>query len=69
MLYYALLTSSLNEIGPVNEIEMIFTIILLLISSVVNALIFSEISLLITTISQRDQVSQQQLDDANTVMD
>jgi hypothetical protein len=39
-----------NEIGPVNLIELLFCIIVLIITSLINAIIFGEMAVLITII-------------------
>jgi len=45
-IYYSVLLIGFNELGPVNPIEMVFSIAFLLSASMINAQIFSEIVLL-----------------------
>ena len=58
----------INEFGPVNEEEMVFLVITLIASSLLNALIFGDVATLIQVLSQKEQSFQEQLDAANTVM-
>ena len=46
MFYEALLDLGINEFGPVNEIEMLYFVITLMASSLLNALIFGDIATL-----------------------
>ena len=51
-LYYGVLILGLNEMGPVNEIEMLYFIFTLLLSSIMNSLIFSDVIMLIDELSK-----------------
>jgi len=53
MLYCGVLILGSNEFGPVNEIEMIFLVITLLVSSVLNALIFGDIAVLAGVVGKK----------------
>jgi hypothetical protein len=46
MLYYGVLILGSNELGPVNSIEMLYMVIVLLMSAFANALIFGDIATL-----------------------
>ena len=68
MLYYAILDLGNNEFGPVNEVEMVFLAITMTLSAVFNALIFGDVAGLVSQLSMRDTRRQQNLDEANSVM-
>ena len=52
-LYYAVLTLSLNELGPVNNIEYIYTIGALLMSSLAFSLLFTEVAVFQQVITRK----------------
>ena len=52
MLYYGVLIIGQNELGPVNEIEMVYSILTLMFSALLNALIFGDIASLATTVQK-----------------
>ena len=52
-IYYAVLMMGFNEMGPVNLIEMLFAVLSLLLTSLINALIFSEIVMIIQTLDRK----------------
>jgi len=64
----AVLILGSNEIGPVNEIEMIFVILTLICSAMLNAIIFGDIAGLIAVLSKKESNRQNGLDEANSVM-
>jgi hypothetical protein len=68
MLYYSVLVLGGNEMGPVNEWEMIVAVVFLVISNILNALIFGNIASLVNQLDARDAARQEKLDNANTVM-
>ena len=47
MLYYAVMILGINEIGPVNNEEYLFLVGVLIISSLMNALLLSDVVILI----------------------
>ena len=47
MLYMGVLDLGINEFGPVNEEEMLFLVVTLIASSLLNALIFGDVATLI----------------------
>lgn len=51
-LYYGVLILGLNEMGPVNTDEMLFFIFVLLLSALMNSLIFSDVVLLIDELTK-----------------
>ena len=57
-----------NEMGPVNESDILFNILALLFSSLLNANIFGEMAVLITALEQKTKNYQEKLDLANTAM-
>jgi hypothetical protein len=68
MLYYGVLILGSNELGPVNEIEMLYMIGVLLISAFANALIFGDIATLAQVLGKKSNELQSKLDAGNTVM-
>jgi len=69
LLYYSMLDMFLNELGPVNEVEMFVMIFSLLFGAVLNALIFGDIAFLISSLNKKDNQFQEKLDSGNAVMD
>ena len=67
-LYYGVLILGLNEMGPVNNIEMLYFIGTLLMSAIMNSLIFSDVIMLIDELSKPSQVYQEKLDSMFGVM-
>lgn len=53
MLYYGILILSSNELGPVNTIEIAFITLMLLASSMINTLVFSDIAALTIEFSKQ----------------
>lgn len=68
-LYYGVLILGANEIGPVNPLEMIGCTIFLVISALLNAILFGQIADLVGNLSAKSTAIQEQLDQANTVME
>ena len=62
MLYYGVLILGSNEIGPVNEIEMAFCIVTLIISALLNSLLFGDIANLASTLNKGEIDYQTKLD-------
>lgn len=67
-MYYSVLNIGLNEFGPVNGSEMLFLVLTLISSAFMNALIFSDVAVQISTLSRKTQEYQKTLDETNTVM-
>ena len=68
-LYYGILILGSNEIGPVNSLEMVGCLIFLIISALLNAILFGQIADLVFNLSAKSTAIQEQLDQANTVME
>jgi hypothetical protein len=68
MMYMAILQLGSNEIGPVNEIEMIFCVFNLIGAAILNALLFGDIAGLVGVLGKKDNYWQDSLDSANFVM-
>lgn len=68
MVYQAVLNVGINEFGPVNEVEMLFMLSTLIMSSLLNALIFGDVAVLISVLSKSSQNYQDTLDRANNIM-
>ena len=54
-LYYGVLILGLNEMGPVNNEEMIYFCVVLMMSAIMNSLIFSDLIMLIDELSKASQ--------------
>jgi hypothetical protein len=54
--------------GPVNPSEMFVMTFLLLISSVLNSIVFGEIAMIVSSLQRKDNEYQQMLDKGNDVM-
>jgi hypothetical protein len=50
MYYYAVLFLAINEIGPVNNHEILICVVTLLISQMINTLVFGQIAMLVSSI-------------------
>jgi hypothetical protein len=68
-LYYGVLILGSNEIGPVNSLEMLGCLVFLIISALLNAILFGQIADLVGNLSAKSTAIQEQLDQANTVME
>ena len=68
MLYHAIMVFGLNEVAPVEEVEIIVIILLLTLSAVLNAYLFGEMAMLVQQMSKKDNDYQDNLDNANTTM-
>ena len=68
MLYYGVLILGSNELGPVNEIEMLFCVTVLLMSAFMNALILGDIASLAQIVGKKSSELQEKLDAANSIM-
>ena len=55
-LYYGVLILGLNEMGPVNNYEFLYFIGTLLMSAIMNSLIFSDVIMLIDELSKPSQL-------------
>ena len=66
--YHSVLTFNYNEMGPVNELELIFCIFVMLAASFFNAHIFSDMVVLMQTLQKSDYFNQQIIDASNSVM-
>ena len=67
-LYHAVLMLGANEMGPVNEAEIIFCVATLIATNIMNANIFGEMAVLVQLIEKKQSSYQEKLDAANTVM-
>ena len=68
MLYHAIMVFGLNEVAPVEQIEIIVIIILMSLSALLNAYLFGEMAMLVQQMSKKDIEYQETLDNANTAM-
>lgn len=68
MFYYSILILGTNEMGPVNVVEILVMAILLLISSLINALVFGDIASLTMDLTRKTTEQQEHLDQANGIM-
>ena len=65
MLYHAVLYLGSNELGPVNESEMLFAVITLLSAAILNALLFGDVASLMAVLSRKQTLTQEKLDTAH----
>ena len=65
MLYHAVLYLGSNELGPVNEAEMLFAVITLLSAAILNALLFGDVASLMAVLSRKQTLTQEKLDTAH----
>ena len=68
MCYHAIMVFGLNEVGPVNEREIIVVICMMITSAMINAYIFGEMAVLVQEMDKKDIEFQESLDNANTAM-
>ena len=68
MLYHAIMIFGLNEVGPTNPKPLLLVIFLMVVASILNAIIFGEIAVLVQQLDQKDIELQNTLDNANTAM-
>ena len=47
MIYYSLLILGTNELGPVNPLEIFFSVVTLTVSNLLNALLFSDMAAIV----------------------
>ena len=58
----------LNEVAPVEKVEIIVIILLMTLSAILNAYLFGEMAMLVQQMSKKDTEYQENLDNANTAM-
>ena len=68
MLYHAIMVFGLNEVAPVEKVELIVVIFMMHLSAIVNAYIFGEMAVLVQEMDKKDIDFQESLDNANTAM-
>lgn len=68
MLYYGVLYLGANEMGPVSPAEMFHATAILIISSLMNAILFGDIASLMNARNRLSVERQRRLDEANNVM-
>ena len=68
-LYHSILFIGQNEFGPVNKSELAFVLIMLMISLVLNSLIFGQLASLMSALQKEATLSQLMIDSAYDVMD
>lgn len=68
MIYYGLLNIGSNEFGPVNWMEMGFLALTLIVSAMLNSIVFGEVASLVGKLSEAEAIRQSQLDKGNSVM-
>jgi hypothetical protein len=67
-LYHSVLFIGQNELGPVNTIEIVVAITLLMTNLFVNMKLFADLGLILDKLSARDIQIQDQYDSGNQVM-
>lgn len=66
--YYGIHTFVANEMGPINNVQIIFVTVFLIIGAFINANLFGELAVLIAILNQKSADFQSRLDSANTAM-
>ena len=54
MLYHAIMVFGLNEVAPVEKIEIVMTIGLMALSAILNAYLFGEMAMLVQQMGKKD---------------
>lgn len=54
MLYHAIMVFGLNEVAPVEKVELIVVILMMHLSAIVNAYIFGEMAVLVQEMDKKD---------------
>ena len=67
-LYYGVLMLMCNEMGPVNDVEMLMSALLILLSKLLSAQFFGEIAVSIFEMQKKQTLYQLKIDDANSVL-
>ena len=68
MLYHAIMIFGLNEVGPTKTTTLSLVITMMIVASIINAIIFGEIAVLVQELDKKDIELQNTLDNANTAM-
>ena len=68
MMYYSILSLSLNEIAPVSEVQILFVTLSLIMYQIINTGLLGKISLQIGDLNKRSIDFQNKVDMANYVM-
>ena len=69
MFYYAVLIIGQNEMGPANHNEMAYFMFTLIGACFFNALVFSDLAVMVQKIMKNETKYQAKIDDANAVME
>ena len=68
MLYQSAIQFSLVEICPRTEIELAFVVCCMLVSAMINALLFGVFAELLAVLAERSVIFQSKMDNANSAM-
>jgi hypothetical protein len=68
MLYYGVLNLGANEYGPVNNLEFLYNIMTMITSSMMVAVVFGDVAMMIFILGNTEAIRQEALDNANSVM-
>ena len=68
MFYNAVLILGMNEIGPVNNVEILYVCVTLVGGIFMNSLVFSDIARLIAIVDSKQTIYQERLNSLNSVM-
>lgn len=66
--YYMIACFGGNEMGPLNPLECIYIILMMVFAAIINANLFGEMSFLMTVVSKTQMEFQLKVDVANTTM-
>jgi hypothetical protein len=68
MFYHGVLFLGLNEMGPVNENEMVFCVLVLVICAILESLLFSEMAEIVTNMNMKTNQIQTEMAESYDVM-
>ena len=68
MFYNAVLILGMNELGPVNNIEILYVVVMLVGGIFMNNFVFSDIANQLSIINAKNTTYQERLNEINSVM-
>jgi hypothetical protein len=67
-LYHSVLLLGGNDIGPRGNLQLVFTVVILITGAIINASIFGNIAVILQTLNRKQTEFQDKLDNANSAM-
>lgn len=68
MLYHAIMIFNLNEVAPILENQVVFIIIVMVVSALANSFIFGELASLMSELTSRESELLETIDTVHTIM-